>query len=281
MYLGVNGGSGTFAGSIQDGGAQLSLVKQGAGVQVLSDSNTYSGGTTISNGALQLGDGVSNNGYIQGNVANNSALVFANPLPQTFSGQITGNGSVTMSGPGILTVTGSNSYIGGTTVDGGILSIEADSNLGTAPSPAAPNIHLNGGTLQTNGSFAINATRGIYLGMGSPAIDVTAGSSVTYGGVLADAGGSGSLTKTDAGMLALSGSNTYSGGTTLSGGVLQITTSANLGTGGLRCRRQWQPHSISNQYRAPRPPTPTRGQSRWGPAARCCRTIPTGPRSPG
>ena len=74
MYLGVNGGSGTFAGVIQDGAAQQSLVKQGAGVQVLSGSNTYSGATTISGGTLQIGNGASGEGLASPTINNNSAL---------------------------------------------------------------------------------------------------------------------------------------------------------------------------------------------------------------
>ncbi len=51
MYLGVNGGSGAFAGEIQDGSG-LALVKLGAGTQVLSGDDTYTGSTTIEGGTL-------------------------------------------------------------------------------------------------------------------------------------------------------------------------------------------------------------------------------------
>ena len=53
MYLGVNGGSGTFAGMILDGSGQA-LVKLGAGTQVLSGTDTYTGGTTVLDGTLVL-----------------------------------------------------------------------------------------------------------------------------------------------------------------------------------------------------------------------------------
>ena len=56
LYLGVNGGSGAFAGQIQNGSGQ-SLVKNGAGTQVLSGSNSYTGTTTVNNGALLLSGG--------------------------------------------------------------------------------------------------------------------------------------------------------------------------------------------------------------------------------
>ena len=60
ICMGVNGGSGTFAGSIQDVGVQLVSVKQGAGVQVLAGNNTYTVAVTaITGGTLQIGNGTS------------------------------------------------------------------------------------------------------------------------------------------------------------------------------------------------------------------------------
>ena len=58
----------------------------------LSGSNTYSGGTDIEGGTLQLGDGVANAGSVAGDILDNSALVFANPGAQTYSGVISGSG---------------------------------------------------------------------------------------------------------------------------------------------------------------------------------------------
>jgi autotransporter-associated beta strand protein len=107
-------------GATPDGG----LLKTGAGTLTLSASNTYTGGTTISAGALQLGDGSANNGSVQGNISNQSALIFANPSPQTYPGVISGGGNVTMMGPSTLTLTGSNSYGGGTLVTAGVLATE-------------------------------------------------------------------------------------------------------------------------------------------------------------
>jgi autotransporter-associated beta strand protein len=117
----TNGNAVTFGDDLSGGGG---LVKLGAGTLTLAASNTYGGGTTISGGTLQLGDGSANNGSVPGNISNQSALVFANPSPQTYAGVISGSGGVTMMGPSTLTLTGSNSYGGGTSVTAGVLATE-------------------------------------------------------------------------------------------------------------------------------------------------------------
>ena len=89
-------------------GGLTPLVKVGGGALTLLGSNTYSAGTLISAGLLQLGDGLTRNGYVLGNITNNAQLGVANPFDQTFSGIISGPGSLTKSGAGVLTLTGQN-----------------------------------------------------------------------------------------------------------------------------------------------------------------------------
>jgi autotransporter-associated beta strand protein len=231
---------GTYSGAIANGGALVysssttqalsgaisgtgSLV-QTAGDLLLSGSNTYSGGTTISGGTLQLGDGVAQNAYVAGNIADNAALVFANPTAQAFAGVISGAGSVMKSGTGTLTLSSNNTYAGGTTVSAGTVTLASTGAVqnSTVTVNAANGLAFasagtyNLGALAGSANVVLNntaGTSGITLSTGAN------GATTTFSGVLS---GSGSLIKVGAGALTLSASNTYSGGTTVSGGTLQL-----------------------------------------------------------
>ena len=119
--LNVTGG-GAFAGVIADGSPSGSLAVSG-GTLILTGANSFSGGTTISSGTLQLGDGLTSNGSVAGRILDNAALVFANISSQSYAGDVSGSGTLTVSGPGNLMLTGSNGYTGNTTVTGGTLTI--------------------------------------------------------------------------------------------------------------------------------------------------------------
>ena len=86
-------------------------MKLGNGTLTLTNANTYNGGTTISRGTLQLGDGTANNGSLAGNVLDNGTLWFANYAAQTYAGAISGGGGLTKSGTGALTLTGSDTHM--------------------------------------------------------------------------------------------------------------------------------------------------------------------------
>ena len=202
------------AGIISGGG---SVNQIGTGTTVLTATNTYTGGTTISSGRLQLGDG-GTTGSIVGDVINNAIFAFNRSDVVTFAGVISGSGAVEHNGTGTTTLSGTNTYAGGTVFDAGTLAVAADANLGAASGGLA----FNGGTLQTTAAFATarNAT------LGSAGGTLQTDADLAMSGVIA---GTGSLTKTGTGTLTLTGNNTYAGATTISAGILQLGNGGTTG----------------------------------------------------
>jgi len=263
--LTVTTGTNAFSGPINNGTSTgtLALAVSG-GIETLSNtSSTFSGGTTLTGGELSIsaltnagtGNITFSGGVLQVTGTALTTIDARIASPTTFNGgfdianaanaftvniALSGSGSFSKSGAGKLTLgSTSNAYAGTTTVTGGILSIAADTNLGTAPgTPTAGKIVLNGGALSTSAAFTLNVNRGIALGpasgSGSGTIDVS-GASLTYNGIITDNGaGAGGLAKTGTGSLILGGISTYTGGTTINSvGTLQLGAAGNLGTGGL------------------------------------------------
>ena len=242
LQIGAGGASGSVVGNITDNatlafnrsdaityGAVISgagaLTKLGAGTLTLSGANTYTGGTTISAGTLQIGAGGAT-GSIVGNVTDNATLVFNRSNALTFGGVISGTGALIQAGAGTLTLTGNNLYSGLTTVNAGTLAYGVNNALGSG------GVTVNSGTLDI-GSFSdsvgavalvsgnINGTSGILSGTSY---------AVQSGSISAILGGAGAMTKTTAGTVTLSGNNTYTGGTTISAGTLQIGVGGTTGS---------------------------------------------------
>lgn len=235
--------TGTYGGIISGTG---SLIVTGTGVLALTGTNTYSGGTTITSGTLE-----GNTTSIQGNVVDNGTLIFDQAGGGAYDGVISGSGSLVKTGAGTLSLNGANTYNGGTVIDAGILQGDAASLHGNivdnatlvfaqASDGSFSGLISGGGQLIKNGSgtlilSGIDAyTGGITINAGS--LQLTTGalqgnitdnaslifnqsSDSTYRGIIS---GSGSLTKTGAGTLILDAANTYTGGTTVSGGTLEV-----------------------------------------------------------
>ncbi|MEO8023510.1 autotransporter domain-containing protein [Polaromonas sp.] len=170
--------AGTYAGVMSGTGA---FTKTGTGNLILTNTNTYSGGTTVSGGALQ-----GNSTSLQGNILNNADVIFAETTAGTYAGAMSGTGNLTKIGAGVLGLSGANTYTGGTTVTAGTLQGDTTS--------------LQGNIINNTAVIFSQAATGTYAGQMS---------------------GTGFLNKTGAGTLVLTGANTYSGGTTVSGGILQ------------------------------------------------------------
>ncbi|MGX1785436.1 autotransporter domain-containing protein [Bosea sp. NPDC055332] len=150
-----------------------------------------------------------------GIVIDTGTLTFDQTIAATISSVVSGAGNVVKEGAGTLTLTGTNTYTGGTTISGGKLSISSEANLGDV----SGTLTLDGGLLQVTGTTLTGLTRNIVLGSNGGGFDIAdAGNTFT---VTQSFSGSGGLTKAGAGTLVLSGANTYTGTTTVSGGTLR------------------------------------------------------------
>ena len=205
-------GGGTFAGNITGTG---SLVKTGTGNLALSGTNNYSGGTTISAGTLTA----SSLGALgSGDITDNAALTISGG--GTFAGNITGTGAVTINGGTTAALSGTNDYSGATTVNNASTLQIASALTNTS------GITLDDGTLQTTATLSLD--RDFTLGAGNGTLLVDPGQTATLSGSI---GGAGALIKTGTGNLILSGTNNYSGGTTISAGTLTASSLGALGSG--------------------------------------------------
>ncbi|MCJ2119412.1 autotransporter domain-containing protein [Methylobacterium sp. J-001] len=138
-----------------------------------------------------------------------------------FANDISGPGSLIKTGAGILDLTGTNSYAGGTTINGGVLGVLADRNLGAATGGLA----FGGGTLEVLADGFATARPVTLNGTGTLQIDTGTSS---FAGVIADGTEPGSLIKTGLGTASLSAANTYTGSTLLTGGTLALTATGRL-----------------------------------------------------
>ena len=145
--FGINVDSGSFTYASPMSGA-FNFIKPdwGRGTLIFTGAKDYSGVTTVNGGygKLQLGDGTVNNGSVAGDIVANGTVEFANPHSQTYSGVISGGGSVCKSGAGTLTLSGANTYFW-TTVSAGTLKLGAPGAL-----PAGSGLYFTGGTLDLN-----------------------------------------------------------------------------------------------------------------------------------
>ena len=136
---------------------------------------------------------------------------------------LAGTTGLTKADSGTLMLSASNSYSGGTTVTAGTLA------LGNANALGSGNLTVNGGTLDLGGNNLTAANLGgaggtIALGANTLTASMTSGGQ--FNGTIS---GSGGLVKTGANYLTLAGSNSYTGGTTISDGTLFVSGSGTLG----------------------------------------------------
>jgi outer membrane autotransporter protein len=187
-----------------------------------------------------------------------SLTVGSNNLSTTVSGVILDGGLTPASnlasgtggalikvGTGILTLTGFNTYSGGTSFNGGAVAVNSDANLGTGP------LSFNGGRLRALAAGGgVTTSKSITLNAGGGTFFADAGTVSTFSAAIS---GPGSLTKDGRGTLGLAGQNTYQGGTVLNGGTLTVNSAQALGLGNVTVNRgilraDPQPINVKGNY---------------------------------
>ena len=180
-------GTSTFSPVISGVG---NVTQNSGGVMILTASNTYSGLTTISNGTLQIGNGVDGSINNTSGFTGNGTLAYDLSGGTTLSIALTGGMGLAQIGTGTVIVTGNETYTGQTTIGSGdILQI---GNNGTAGS-------INGGSISDSGTLAFDLTN----------------PTTTFGRSI---NGTGGVTQMTATVLKLTGGGNYSGQTTISAG---------------------------------------------------------------
>jgi autotransporter-associated beta strand protein len=137
-------------------------------------------------------------------------------------------------GAGTLILSGNNSFVGPITINQGAISVSTIAGKGQACNLGRGDLTLNGGVLNYTGTApSVSTSRGFTLGAAGGAIDVqNAAASLTFTGAVT--GGQAGLTKTGSGTLTLAGTNTYTGLTTVTAGVLDLVDRSSGWTGAFR-----------------------------------------------
>lgn len=217
-------------GTIAVGAEALTISGNGASGQNgalvnVSGTNSYAGLLTLGAATIISSDAgtlnLTNVGTITGAGFGLTLAGAGNGSLTSIIGTITG--SLTKSGTGTWTLSGANTYTGGTNINGGTLALGSATALGPSGT-----ISFGGGTLQFSASNTTDySARFSTAANQSYRID-TNGQNVTLATALTSSGGS--LAKFGTGTLILSAANTYTGGTTVSAGTLQLSGSGTLGS---------------------------------------------------
>ena len=253
--------AGTLSGIMS---GAFDFTKAGTSTLTLSGTNSYTGITTVAAGTLVLSGGaaladtmavvvnadgtlrlasdeeiasLSGSGVVD---LHTSQLTLSGSANTTFSGLITNqNGSIVKTGSSIFTITGANNFVGGVRLSNGAIELGNDLALGTGT------LTFNGGRLSSNSSdarsvanamilngsltFGAVATPGALVFGGSTALagdtNLTISSPVTLAGAV---GGNYNLSIGGSSELILSGTNTFTGLTNVTGGTLTLASGAAL-----------------------------------------------------
>ncbi|MGC4016596.1 MAG: Calx-beta domain-containing protein [Luteolibacter sp.] len=239
----LNGVSVT-SGNIVVNAGQLLLSRYYYDGNMQSVSLTSSGTLTVNSGAKlgiqRWGNSVTlsmpivlNGGTFTSSFPGTNGMTIASPINVTAASSITfggGYGSATLSGvisgTGALTfnsqqatLTGVNTYTGGTIITGGVVAFN-NGALGTTGA-----VTMNGGTLQWTSGNTQDISSRITMNAGKTATFDTGANNVTFTSSIGSST-TANLTKAGTGTLTLAASNTYASGTTVNGGVLSVPSIA-------------------------------------------------------
>jgi autotransporter-associated beta strand protein len=229
--------------------SQGSITKLNSGKLTIDLTNNLTGPTTISGGTLQVGAGDSLGSLGSGPVTNNATLSFnRSDAALNVPNAIHGSGTVSFDGGGTVTVSGASDYTGATLINAGVLNLQSSSGLGaasagtivanggqlyiTANVDVAEGLTLNGsgdnnGALRKGGAGLTTCLGPVTLASDST-IGLDTGATLTLSNTLT---GAAALTVNGGGTLALNKANNYSGGTTLTTGIIGVNASGALGSG--------------------------------------------------
>ena len=220
----TSGGDITLGGILSGGG---DLTKEGIGTLTFTAANTYSSGTTVNGGTLELNGGFRT-------IAVGSALTI-----DSGTVEILGTANNVVQVP-VVTIQ-----------NGGILtddtSVETVQSLGAVTFNNGGTLTSTGGGIPSHGNFFLQSASVNVIGNALATIsaveislngattfdvaDVTAGTDLLVSSIIQNSSPPDNLIKAGAGTMALSGNSTYSGGTDIDNGTLLVNNTAGTGTG--------------------------------------------------
>ncbi len=187
----------TWAGSASGDGA---IAKNGAGTLELTGTHTNAGGIFVGEGTI-LGAAANLPPRIELATGGSSELEVNQATDDTYAGEITGDGMVRKDGAGTLTLTGSNSWVGDTTIVDGRL----------------------------RGSLAAIPSSSIIVFTPTSSLEYVVDGTGTYDGVVS---GSGAFVKSGSGRLGLTQVHPFTGGAAVESGTLELTSGSALSGAG-------------------------------------------------
>jgi fibronectin-binding autotransporter adhesin len=245
-------GANTFTGGVNLSAGSLRVGNNaalGTGTATIGNATVLMANSTASR---TLGNALSLSGsFTLGDATNSGAINLTGAATLTGNTQITnatyvsmsgaiGDGgnarSLTKAGVGTLVFGGSNSYTGGTTISAGTLEITANERMANTG-----NVTMSGGTFDLGGfaetinAFSASTSGTVTAGTlnATGGYSFTNGSSTTVSIAASLGGGAASLTKSNAGTLVLTAAGSFSGGSTITGGIVQVGSNTALGSGAI------------------------------------------------